>query len=205
MWLAHHWPGDLDRCVVVGSKHFCRRCLVLYPTAFVTAVLFLVTSSAGQKWALALLVLAPIPTVGEWVGEHLFGIRHRPSRLAAFSVAAGAGLGVGFARYLQRPGDVWFWSVVLGYGGLCAATALLGGRSVGPGDAAQIQGIGDGIVSRHDADGESGTSGAVETQLSDVSEMPLVAVADELHGGHHAGLEGAALPDGPGDQLHGHI
>lgn len=202
MWLAHHWPGDLDRCVVVGSRHICRRCLVLYPTAMATAVVLLITSSAGQTWALAVLVLAPIPTVVEWIGEHVVGIGHRPTRLAALSVPAGAALGVGFARYLQRPGDLWFWSVVVGYGAVCTVTALWGGRSTGPGDAAEIQGIGDGIVARHDANSEPGPASAIEEHLRGIAAMTVVAVADELHGGQDAALEGPTLPDCPGDQLH---
>ncbi|HET6663331.1 MAG TPA: hypothetical protein VFG94_03700, partial [Acidimicrobiales bacterium] len=36
--LSHHWPDEYDRCVTVGGRKVCRRCLVLYPTALVSAV-----------------------------------------------------------------------------------------------------------------------------------------------------------------------
>ena len=38
IWLAHHWPDEYDRCVVLGGRHVCRRCLVLYPLALAVAI-----------------------------------------------------------------------------------------------------------------------------------------------------------------------
>ena len=34
IWLSHHYPEQYDRCVLVGRKHICRRCMALYPLSF---------------------------------------------------------------------------------------------------------------------------------------------------------------------------
>ena len=61
LWLSHHAPADLDRCVTVGGHHVCRRCLLLWPLTF--AILAL--AAAGVRWPRGadglLLVLLPLP------------------------------------------------------------------------------------------------------------------------------------------------
>ena len=39
VWLSHHQPDHLDRCVVVGGRLVCRRCLALWPLTFVALCL----------------------------------------------------------------------------------------------------------------------------------------------------------------------
>ena len=41
LWLSHHPPHELDRCVVVGGRHVCRRCVLLWPLTFVAFALAL--------------------------------------------------------------------------------------------------------------------------------------------------------------------
>lgn len=138
MWLAHHWPEDYERCVVLAGRHVCRRCLVLYPLALAVMLLALGGVRPPGWGEVAVLVLLPVPAVVEFVAEHLGGLRYSPRRQVAVTVPLAVALGTGFARYLERPGDLLFWAVVAGYGGLCLGVALwsgrrAGARSAGPG------------------------------------------------------------------------
>src|SRR5579871_2116435 len=125
VWLSHHRAGQLDRCAVVGGRPVCRRCLLLWPLTFVAFALAL----AGLRWPWAaddlLLVLLPLPAVVEFVLEHAGRWPYRPSVQAAVTVPLAAALGVGFDRYVHRPGDTLWWSVVAVYGGVCVAAAYL--------------------------------------------------------------------------------
>jgi hypothetical protein len=128
MWLSHHYPEDYDRCLRVGSRYVCRRCLVLYPVALVAMALAL----AGARWPKSLdpvlLVVLPLPGVTEFVLEHVGVIGYRPRLQAAATVPLGAALGVGFERYLHRHTDPLFWGMVVLYGAICFASALIGAR-----------------------------------------------------------------------------
>jgi uncharacterized membrane protein len=128
LWLAHHYPDDYDRCVVIGRTHVCRRCLALYPLAFVVMVLAL----AGVRWPTSidpwLLIALPLPSVVEFVLEHLGVVRHQPVRQVLLTLPLAVALGVGFARYLHRPTDPLFWGVVVVYAGMCLASTLVGTR-----------------------------------------------------------------------------
>jgi len=128
MWLAHHYPEDYDRCVRLGRRHVCRRCLFLYVPAFATLGLALAgvrPAKAADGW---LLVLLPLPGVVEFVAEHLRWSRYHPALQAALAVPMGIALGIGFDRYLHHPGDLWFWGVVLVYGLVCLVAAVVGWR-----------------------------------------------------------------------------
>ncbi len=128
MWLAHHFPEDYDRCVRLGRRHVCRRCLFLYVPAFVTLAL----AGVGLRWPRPLdpwlLVLLPLPGVIEFVIEHVGRGRYHPAVQAGLAVPMGVALGVGFDRYLDHPGDLWFWGVVVAYGGVCGLAAWIGWR-----------------------------------------------------------------------------
>lgn len=122
LWLSHHHPPQYERCVRIGRRHVCRRCLVLYPVALlVAAASFSADLAAADLWVLALL---PLPTVIEWWLEHLGRIEYAAGRQTATTVLAAIALGRGFARYLDNPADLAFWAMVLIYGGSCAAIAL---------------------------------------------------------------------------------
>ena len=47
-----------------------------------------------------------------------------PGRQIATTVLLAVAMGRGFARYVENPGDLLFWGIVLVYGGLCVATVL---------------------------------------------------------------------------------
>ncbi|HKY77465.1 MAG TPA: hypothetical protein VJS45_15055 [Acidimicrobiia bacterium] len=125
MWLSHHDPSGYDRCVLVAGRQVCRRCLVLYPLAFVVLVVAQVSGWSGSSEALALVAL-PLPAVIEFVLEHRGVIRYSPIRQMLVTIPLAVALGAGFDRYLDRPGDVLFWSVVVGYTALCLWSAMAG-------------------------------------------------------------------------------
>ena len=125
MWLSHHDPSGYDRCVLVAGRQVCRRCLVLYPLAFVVLVVAQVSGWSGSSEALALVAL-PLPAVIEFVLEHRGVIRYSPARQMLVTIPLAVALGAGFDRYLDRPGDVLFWSVVVGYTAVCLWSAMAG-------------------------------------------------------------------------------
>jgi len=128
LWIAHHYPEDYDRCVVIGRAHVCRRCVALYPIAFVVMALAL----AEVRWPVGLdlwlLLALPVPSVVEFVLEHLGVIRYQPIRQVGLTIPLAVALGVGFARYLDRQTDPLFWAVVVLYGGICLLATLIGAR-----------------------------------------------------------------------------
>jgi hypothetical protein len=115
LWLSHHSPEEYDRCVRLGSAHVCRRCVVLYPVTFATLIL----ARAGVRWPMSLdtlLVLTlSLPTVAEFVLEHVGLIGFWPRRQDALTVPAGVALGVAFDRYLRNHTDPLFWATAVGY------------------------------------------------------------------------------------------
>jgi len=130
LWLSHHQPDELDRCVVVAGRHVCRRCLLLWPLTFAVFALAL----GGVRWPSTaddlLLVVLPLPAVLEFVMEHAGRRPYRPGLQAVVTVPLAAALGVGFDRYVHRPGDMLWWAVVAVYGAVCVASAFSARRRV---------------------------------------------------------------------------
>ena len=118
MWLSHHWPDEYDRCVRVGGRLVCRRCLVLYPLSLVTAVLIGLIGWPEDldPW---LLWLLPLPAVVEFVAEQFKLVRHSPTRLVAVTVPLAIACGRMYVRYLDDQRDELVWSVVATYGLIC--------------------------------------------------------------------------------------
>ena len=98
---------------------------MLYPLAFVVLVVAQATGWSGPTQTLALVVL-PLPAVVEFILEHRGIARYSPGRQMLVTIPLAVGLGGGFDRYLDRPGDVLFWSVVIVYSGVCLWSAMAG-------------------------------------------------------------------------------
>lgn len=118
MWLSHHWPDEHDRCVRVGDKLVCRRCLVLYPLSLVAALF------AGLVWWPEdadgwLLWLLPLPAVVEFVAEQLRLVRHSPRRLVAVTIPLAIACGRMYVLYLDDQRDELVWGVAATYGLIC--------------------------------------------------------------------------------------
>lgn len=128
MWLSHHWPSGYDRCALVSGRHVCRRCLFMYPVAAVAAVLGAMGVGWPDRFDLWALWLLPLPAVVDFVVDNLGRSRYSATRQAALSAVGAVAAGVGYRRYLESPGDWRVWSVVLAYGAICLAAALMGNR-----------------------------------------------------------------------------
>lgn len=125
MWLAHHYPEDYDRCVVIGRSHVCRRCLALYPLALVVLLVCLAIQPE-RSLELGALVILSLPAVVELVLEQLGVLRYSPRRQVAVTLLLAVGLGAGFAIYLDDQLDRGFWAVVLLYSAICIAAVVAG-------------------------------------------------------------------------------
>ena len=119
LWLAHHPPSQYARCFRIGRFHVCRRCVVLYAAAAVTAVLSLAGLHWPDRWDATLLYLLPLPVTVEFIAERLGGIRYHAGRQVLLTLIAAPALGRGLARYFVRPADPLFWRMVLLFGGVC--------------------------------------------------------------------------------------
>jgi len=133
LWLSHHPPEQYDRCVILGGRHVCRRCVLLWPMTFAAFALAL----AGIRWPRSaddlLVVILPLPAVAEFVFEHAGRWPYRPGVQALVTVPLAAALGVGLDRYVHHPGDVLFWSVTVVYSLVYALAAFSANHRVPPG------------------------------------------------------------------------
>lgn len=127
MWLSHHWPSGYDRCAVIGGMHICRRCLVLYPVAFLTAVAVGFGSWWPHRFDAWVMWLFPLPGVIEFVLDNLRLIAYSSARQVALSALGAVAAGLGYVRYLDHTTDALVWSVVAVYTGVCLAGAVVGG------------------------------------------------------------------------------
>ena len=123
--MSHHLPHEHDRCVVIGRRHVCRRCLVLYPVAF--AVMFLTLGSFGWPERLdpVLLLLLPVPVAMEYIAEQLGAVRYHARRQVLLTMIAAPALGTGLARHIVSPFETWFVVMVGVHGGACGVAHLI--------------------------------------------------------------------------------
>ena len=129
MWLAHHWPDEYDRCVILGGRHICRRCLVLHPLALVVAI----ASLAGlPPWPEALDLWfiwgLCLPATLEFLAEQLRIIDHSARRQMIATVLLAPALGRGMAHELADRWSWEFWGPVLVFGTVWFIAALVGNR-----------------------------------------------------------------------------
>jgi hypothetical protein len=125
LWLSHHRPDQYDRCVVIRGRHVCRRCIVLYPTALVAAIVLGIVGPWPEDLDPWVLWILPLPAVAEFVLEHRHAIKHSPTRLVAFSIPLGIACARMYQLYLHDAGNELVWTVVGLYGGLCVLSVLM--------------------------------------------------------------------------------
>jgi hypothetical protein len=128
LWLSHHYPGQYDRCVVVGRRHLCRRCAVMYPFAVLVGVVALLGFELSSPWSQIALVVLPIPALVEFVGEHRGRWEYSTPRHTVVSALQGLGVGVGFVRYFHDYADPWFWGIGVLYSLIAGVAALTAPR-----------------------------------------------------------------------------
>lgn len=68
--LAHHWPGQLDRCYLafIGRRPvwFCARCCGVYPVLFLVLAVQLIAGVPRGWWDLVWLFALPVPALSDW-------------------------------------------------------------------------------------------------------------------------------------------
>lgn len=132
MWLAHHWPDEYERCVVMAGRHVCRRCLILYPVALAVAIVSLAglppwppTLDLWFIWALCL------PATVDFVAEQMGLVGYSARRQTITTLLLAPALGRGFAHELEDSWSWEFWGPVLVFCTLWFASTLAG-RSRSP-------------------------------------------------------------------------
>lgn len=124
MFLSHHWPSRYDRCVVIGGRHVCRRCAVLYPVA----VLSMLAAALGVTWPehfdAWMFWILPVPGIVDFVLDVWGVVRHSPKRQAVVSALLAVAYGKMLWRYMHHMTDALVWTVVLTQTGICLVAAL---------------------------------------------------------------------------------
>jgi uncharacterized membrane protein len=96
--LAHHWPGQLDRCYLAWICRrpvwFCARCCGVYPVLFLVLAVLLFLEIPRGWWDLLWLFVLPLPALLDWTLSCL-GVRPGTNRGRTLG---GALLGVSLAR-----------------------------------------------------------------------------------------------------------
>ncbi len=114
LWYTHHWPNEYERCAVVAGRHVCRRCLTLYPIAFVVAIAGLAGFSpwpdAIDVWMIWLLC---IPATVEFLAEKLLDVPYHPRRQVAVTALVGLAFGRGLSYEIDDRWSWEFWGPVL--------------------------------------------------------------------------------------------
>lgn len=127
LWHAHHWPDEYERCVMLGDRPVCRRCLILYPLALATAVLSLAGVAPWPTdfdlffiWGLCL------PATVDFVLEQTGVVAYSVRRQVATTVLLAPALGRGFGHELDERWSGAFWGPVLTFCTIWFLAAMVG-------------------------------------------------------------------------------
>ncbi|MEZ5167407.1 MAG: hypothetical protein R2695_13305 [Acidimicrobiales bacterium] len=132
MWRTHHPPHEYDRCVVVAGRHWCRRCLTLYPLAFLFAGLTLAGWSLWpERLDLWFIWLPCIPATIDFVLEQLQAVRYSARRQFATTLLVAPALGRGLGHELADSFSWEMWGPVLCFCTIWFFAAIEGHRRRG--------------------------------------------------------------------------
>lgn len=127
LWTAHHWPEKYERCVRLGQRHVCRRCLALYPVALAVMTLSL---AGGELWPSSLdlwvIWLACVPATVEYVADALGLVRYHPRRQLVVTLVVALALGRGLSYEMTSRWSWEFWGPLLVFGTVWFAAAAAG-------------------------------------------------------------------------------
>ena len=122
--LSHHGPEQHERCVRIGGRLVCRRCLALWPLCYaLIAAQIVLRLPAPHALDLLLPPLLLAPTV-EFLEVQAGFRRYNPSRVLLLGPLLAFGLARLFYRYLLHPGDPVTW-ILLGLVALPCTWAAL--------------------------------------------------------------------------------
>jgi len=129
MWRTHHHPNQYDRCVTINGRHVCRRCITLYPTSLLVAVISLAgTVLWPERYDLWLIWGLSVPATIEFVLEQIGILRYSPRRQILVTFLVALALGRGFAYELDARWSWEFWGPVMVFGSTWFAAAMAGRR-----------------------------------------------------------------------------
>jgi len=120
LWHAHHWPEQYgERCVRIGSRHYCRRCAALYPLGFLVAFL----AATGyplwpETWDPAAIWILSIPATVAFVGVALGLFRYSPRWQVGTTLLAAAAFGRALGYELVDRWSPEFWQPIALFGGI---------------------------------------------------------------------------------------
>lgn len=120
LWHAHHWPSDYGtHCVRVGTRHWCRRCLSLYPLGLLVAVL---SALGAPPWPAAadpaMIWVLCLPGTVAFVGEAVGVFTYRPRWQMAATLITAVAFGRGLGYELAERWSPEFWQPVAVFGGI---------------------------------------------------------------------------------------
>ncbi|MEQ8840993.1 MAG: hypothetical protein RIB98_08430 [Acidimicrobiales bacterium] len=134
MWRTHHHPDQYERCVEVGGRHFCRRCLTLYP---VTAIFTALTLAGWSLWPESLdlwfIWLPCLPATVDFVLEQLEFVRYSARRQFLTTLLLAPSLGRGMGHELEDSFSWELWGPLLCFCTIWFAAAVLGSLEPGGG------------------------------------------------------------------------
>ncbi|KAG1648206.1 hypothetical protein GQR58_030040 [Nymphon striatum] len=117
LWLSHNWPGEYERCAVVGGRHVCRRCSTLYPVALlVTVASFLGFAPWPASMDLFFIFALCVPATAEFLAEKILGWAYNSRRQVAVTFLLAPALGRGFWYEIQDRWTLEFWGPALATG-----------------------------------------------------------------------------------------
>ena len=129
LWHAHHWPHRYERCMVVGGRHVCRRCVWFYGVAFTVMAMSLAGLGPWPTaWDAVLLWTLPIAATVDFVAGELGRLAYDPRRQIVVTVLMGLAVGRGFAAELTARWSWTFWGPCLVFGSIWLAAGLQGRR-----------------------------------------------------------------------------
>lgn len=100
MWLSHHHPDQHDRCVFIGKRPVCRRCLALWPLTIFLMVLQLVLIGPVKSTFWDLIAIIPVlPGFVDFLGTTRLWWSYSPKRVLIGSFFMAIGLSRLFISY----------------------------------------------------------------------------------------------------------
>ncbi len=129
MWRTHHHPDQYERCAVIAGRRCCRRCLTLYPVAFLFAGL---TLAGWSLWPedldLWFIWLPCIPATVDFVTDQLRIVRYSARRQFLTTLLLAPALGRGIGHELDDSFSWELWGPVLVFCTIWFFAAIEGNR-----------------------------------------------------------------------------
>ena len=126
LWLSHHQPEQFDRCVQLGGRHVCRRCLALHPLSIVIAVV----SALGYapwptSWDPAAIWVLSLPATLDFLAEQLDLAAYNAKRQVAATLVTAFAFGRALGYELADSWSSEFWGPLAVFGGIWFAAAYI--------------------------------------------------------------------------------